>query len=356
MYNDYAWNKIANMMFIESPAPVGFAYSDNQNDYTTGDAQTAQDNYNAILQFLKKFPEYNTNPFFITSESYGGHYMPTLSQAIVKGNQAGVNPKINFKGMAVGNPYTDPVSNNYGTFASFYGHSLVDKVTYDSWAASCGGVVLRPAHCLEAEIKMETEIGNVNPYALDYPVCLDSKAAPGRMQRAWFMRHTLPKERLEAMGLGSTYSYEPCTEDYMTSYLNQKDVQFAIHAQYKVWTECSYTLKYNTSDSQNPMEPVYQWLLANSDIKIMVYSGDDDSVCSTQGTQHWIWDLGYPISSPWASWTDTNGQVGGYLTKFANTAGRGYTFVTVRAAGHEVPAYTPQRALTVFGNFLSGKW
>lgn len=43
---------------------------------------------------------------YITSESYGGHYMPQLSQEIVDRNTAGQDPQLNFKGMAVGNPGT----------------------------------------------------------------------------------------------------------------------------------------------------------------------------------------------------------------------------------------------------------
>lgn len=98
------------MMYIEAPAGVGFSYSNDQSDYSVGDARTAADNYQAILQFLARFPQLKSNDFYITSESYGGHYMPTLAVAIVNGNKAGINPKINFKGFAVGNPYTDPVS------------------------------------------------------------------------------------------------------------------------------------------------------------------------------------------------------------------------------------------------------
>ena len=26
--------------------------------------------------------------------------------------------------------------------------------------------------------------------------------------------------------------------------------------------------------------------------KVLVYSGDDDSICATLGTQQWIWDMG----------------------------------------------------------------
>lgn len=44
------------MVFIESPAGVGFSYSDDPNDYNIGDSQTALDNYNLIQAFLVRFP------------------------------------------------------------------------------------------------------------------------------------------------------------------------------------------------------------------------------------------------------------------------------------------------------------
>jgi carboxypeptidase C (cathepsin A) len=74
--NDFSWNNLANMLYIEQPAGVGFSYSDTETDHVTGDAQAASDNYVFILEFLKRFPERRSNPFYISSESYGGHYMP----------------------------------------------------------------------------------------------------------------------------------------------------------------------------------------------------------------------------------------------------------------------------------------
>jgi len=352
----YPWNKVANMLFIEAPAGVGFSYSDTPKDYITGDNQTADDNYQAILAFLDKFPEYANNSFYITSESYGGHYMPTLAKAIVDGNSAGMNPKINFKGFAVGNPYTDPHSNQYGTFETFWGHQLVDKITYDSWVKD--GCPIDNVRCLELEGKMEVEVGNLNPYALDYPVCNSpSPARFGRAQRYWFLQHSLPEHRRKVVfGDRLLEDYDPCEDNYAIVYLNRADVQAAIHAKPTIWTECSVTIDYNSSDGQNPMEPYYQYLIDGGyNLNILVYSGDDDTVCATSGSQSWIYDLGYAITNSWTSWSyndDTFGnQVAGYIVQF-----KGFNFATVHGAGHEVPTYKPQIALELFKKYLSGVW
>lgn len=76
--NDYAWNKVSNMIFVESPAGVGFSYTDNNADLTTGDNQTALDNYNLLQAFFNRFPEYRNNDLYISSESYGGNYTQLL--------------------------------------------------------------------------------------------------------------------------------------------------------------------------------------------------------------------------------------------------------------------------------------
>ncbi len=64
--NPYAWNKLANMIFIEAPAGVGFSYSDKLSDYRVGDIGTATDNMIAITEFLLRFPQYNSNDFYIS--------------------------------------------------------------------------------------------------------------------------------------------------------------------------------------------------------------------------------------------------------------------------------------------------
>ena len=44
------------------------------------------------------------------------------------------------------------------------------------------------------------------------------------------------------------------------------------------------------------MMPIYEYLLDPSNdfgLDILMYSGDDDDVCATEGSQQWIYDLGF---------------------------------------------------------------
>ncbi|ONM36649.1 Serine carboxypeptidase-like 27 [Zea mays] len=97
--NPNSWNKAANLLFLESPAGVGFSYSNSSLDlYTAGDAKTALDAYAFLVNWLERFPQYKYREFYIAGESYAGHYVPQLAQLIYEKNKGIQNPTINFKG------------------------------------------------------------------------------------------------------------------------------------------------------------------------------------------------------------------------------------------------------------------
>ena len=361
-FNEYAWNEISNMVFIESPAGVGFSYStDPSADYTTGDDQTAIDNYNLIQAFLTRFPEYKTNDLYISSESYGGHYMPTLAKQIVDTNAQPGAAVLNFKGFAVGNPYTDPYSGTPAMFDTFWGHQLIPKPTYDSYQAKCVNSVKPNAkECIQLQIEMNNDVGNLNAYALDYPVCTTSSPARrGRAQRTWLLNQMLAKvspEDRKAMGITAQDEYQPCEDNYAETYLNLASVKAAIHVKDDVkWESCSYTVSYNGTDSTEvSTAPIYNYLIDGKfGLNILVYSGDDDSVCGTVGTQSWIWGLGYTVAGKmWQTYT-FDSQVAGYATQWKDTH---LGFLTIHGAGHEVPTYKPDVALDMWSKYLSGEW
>ena len=72
--NPYSWNNNASILTLESPAGVGFSYATDGN-LATGDDQTASENWEALVAFFQEFPQYVTNDFYVTGESYGGIYV-----------------------------------------------------------------------------------------------------------------------------------------------------------------------------------------------------------------------------------------------------------------------------------------
>jgi serine carboxypeptidase-like clade 1 len=59
----------------------------------------------ALQVFFQGFPELAANDFYIAGESYAGVYVPTLANAIRVSNQGGQAPRVNLKGIMVGNGY-----------------------------------------------------------------------------------------------------------------------------------------------------------------------------------------------------------------------------------------------------------
>lgn len=351
------------MVFIESPAGVGFSYSDEDADLTNGDAQTAVDNYNLIQAFLNRFPDFRSNSLFISSESYGGHYMPTLAKQIVDSNKAGAGPILNFKGFAVGNPYTNWYSGTPAMVDTFWGHQLISRPLYTLYQQACAGSsVADRANCLKYTAQIQSAVGNLNPYALDYPVCTEDNTGfqkKGRAQRTWFLNSLLRADGLGHLvhsmgGLTATEEYKPCEDNWSDKYMNIEAVKSAIHVKKSIrWNECSFTLNYNMSDSKVSTAPIYNYLIDGGfGLNILVYSGDDDSVCGTVGTQDWIWNLGYKVKTDWQVYT-VNQQTSGYLTKWSNTK---LGFLTIHNAGHEVPTYVPEVALDMFSRYLKGEF
>ncbi|KAH9771683.1 Carboxypeptidase [Citrus sinensis] len=102
--NPHRWNKAANLLFVESPVGVGFSYTNTSSDIEKlGDTITAKDSYAFLINWLKRFPQFKSHEFYITGESYAGHYVPQLAEVIFDSNKiASQENHINLKGFADG--------------------------------------------------------------------------------------------------------------------------------------------------------------------------------------------------------------------------------------------------------------
>jgi serine carboxypeptidase-like clade 2 len=59
------------------------------------------DNYVFLVNWLERYPEYKNRAFYISGESYAGHYVPQLAQIILYNNKKANKTIINLKGIIV---------------------------------------------------------------------------------------------------------------------------------------------------------------------------------------------------------------------------------------------------------------
>ncbi|KAB1225987.1 Serine carboxypeptidase 24 [Morella rubra] len=343
--NKYSWNRVANILFLESPAGVGFSYTNTSSDLKdSGDERTAQDALVFLIRWMSRFPQYQHREFYLAGESYSGHYVPQLAKRINHYNKAHKNPAINLKGFIVGNAVTDNYYDSIGTVAYWWSHAMISDRSYKSILKNCNFTEDKTSQQCDDAVTyaMNHEFGDIDQYSIYTASCM---ALRNHTMRPLRVRNTLLRRR-------PVSGYDPCTENYAEKYYNRPEVQKAMHANvtgipYK-WTACSDALIKNWNDSEPSMLPTYKELIA-AGLRIWVFSGDTDSVVPVTATRFSLSHLNLTIKTSWYPWY-SSGQVGGWTEVY-----NGLTFATVRGAGHEVPLLQPRRAFNLFSSFLAGK-
>ncbi|OEL21227.1 Serine carboxypeptidase-like 40 [Dichanthelium oligosanthes] len=291
--NRHAWNNVANILFLESPAGVGFSLSGNATDWkSVRDGRIAEDTYLFLVSWLERFPEYKGREFYVAGESYGGHYVPQAATVITFMNRRlyGEQTPINLLGIFLGNPLLDEYLYYQGYLEFLRGHGIIsDEVWADIIANGTFHDQLKctlPEHTFEG-----AKIDCFNLYA---PVCLRSRN-----------------------GTYSSSSYK------------------SLHARIGTWSACIPNMVRVES-------PAFM---------VPTISGDFDSTCSLDVTRYSVKDLNLAVTENWRPWYIPNGEVGGFVQQYQG----GFTLASVRAAGHMVPAFQPERSLILLNSFLKNK-
>ncbi|KAF0774529.1 hypothetical protein AaE_001771 [Aphanomyces astaci] len=346
--NPYAWNRKANMVFLDSPAGVGFSQPLlNASEYTD-DVTTAR-SYEFLEQFLELYPQYKNRDLYITGESYAGMYIPFLVHKLV------TDPveNLHLTGFAIGNPSTDQKLDDGSYMDYYYSHGLVSIETYRAIQNNCqpselwlcqdghpGCSALCAATYAAAELSIDFD--EMTPYYIYGDICLLQANQTKALQHQ--KNHMIrPLTHRGTIG--------PCTDTFTTLYLNQPQVLDAIHASGgNSWSVCNrnvsrrYTLSLSCLDK-------YPTIL-QAGLKGLIYSGDADAIVNFIGTQRWLTDdgLNLTVVEKWKAWFDPDNQLAGYTERYTNL-----TFKTVKGAGHMVPATRPLHALYLFECFVHGQ-
>lgn len=349
--NKNSWNRAANLLFLESPVGVGFSYTNTSKDIKElGDTNTAQDSYNFLVNWFKRFPQFKSHDFYIAGESYAGHYVPQLSELIYDNNK--MVPKksyINFKGLMVGNALLDDETDQRGLVDYAYDHAVISDQLYDEIKSKCNfSIEHLPKDCNDALNKYFDVYKIIDMYSLYAPTCVQSNSTSSRNLPV--IRGAAPKLFSQIDGWHrKPAGYDPCASDYTEVYLNRPDVQKALHANvtkipYR-WTHCSDNITF-WSDAPASILPIIKKLI-DGGLRVWIFSGDTDGRIPVTATRYTLKKLGLKIIQDWTPWYTFHKQVGGWTVQY-----KGLMFVTVRGAGHQVPTFKPKQALQIVKHFL----
>ncbi|XP_061994682.1 serine carboxypeptidase-like 34 [Rosa rugosa] len=356
-YNPYTWNNAANLLFLESPVGVGFSYTNTTNDIKElGDTITAEDSYNFLLNWFKRFPQFKSHDFYITGESYAGHYVPQLSELIFDRNKkASKENYINFKGFMIGNAAIDEESDQKGLIDYAWDHAVISDRLYSDIRRECNFSeqnVSKECNKLMDEYFEVYKI--IDMYSLYTPICVnDNKTLSVPTSQQHFRAiEGAPALFSRAEGRGKRpEGYDPCASDYTYLYLNNPEVQKALHANVTgisyPWTHCSDNITF-WKDAPPSVLPVIRKLVEGG-LRVWVYSGDTDGRVPVTSTRYALKKLGLKIKQDWTPWYNSK-QVGGWTVAYD-----GLMFVTIRGAGHEVPVFAPRQALLLLEHFLADR-
>ena len=365
VHYDYSWNRIANVLYVEMPSGVGFSQSTDPKKYSNiTDVHAAGDTYAFLKAFLGVFSKFQSNDLWITGESYGGHYVPMISKAILDGGGAIAKQ---MKGFLIGNPGINSDwyfnVNEFAYLTYMWSHGFIpapayvkakDACGWDEIYTNCSKDFTHPsAEChAAAQAALKYVPSPLDPYDVLAPTCAEGAAEAD----ATVMRDQPFLRRLrETHGADNTPTYNPCLSQLTPQYMNRPDVLDAIHVPKAKrtgrWPSTPRGWHYNqgVEGEKKDIALLFPEFFAKAPHwRIAIVSGTADSAVPFLGTERWMECLKQEVvedQKPWKLHHDVAGMVKRWKPNLS--------LVTVKGCGHTIPYSCPEKGFAFFENFLS---
>lgn len=323
--NNYSWNEISNLLFVDQPLGTGFSSTDKPDHYARNEDMVAEYFYKFFVKFLDKFPEFKGRPFYITGESYAGHYIPAITAYLIEKN----NTDVNLISSAIGNGWVDPIVQypEYATFAKE--NELVGAIH---------GYILNAGYLLcQGLIKTHLWFIALEECQLTTTTILGNPLSPA----------------FNVYDIRRKCDHPPLCYDFdnLDLLLARKDVRDALNVGDKPWSDCNQVVHtFMLGDWVTDLSPKVDYALRNG-VGILVYSGDKDFICNWRGGEawsnniNWFNQAGFQ-SAGYQNW-DVEGEPAGMYKQTD-----GFTFLRVYEAGHMVPMDQPKNSLVMLQKFI----
>ncbi|KAL0390563.1 UNVERIFIED_CONTAM: Serine carboxypeptidase 3 [Sesamum calycinum] len=320
-WNDFGWDKVSNLIYVDQPTGTGFSYSSDDDDIRHNEKGVSNDLYDFLQAFFKEHPQYAKNDFYITGESYAGHYIPAFAARVHQGNKRKEGIHINLKYQA----YTDYALDM----------KLITKSDYNSMKMSV-------SRCQQA-IKLCGANGGSSCVAA-YMVC---NAVFNNIVRISGGKNYYDI-RKECEG-NLCYDFSS-VEDF----LNLKSVRDALGVGDIDFVSCSSSVyEAMVTDIMRNLEVGLPALLEDG-IKLLVYAGEYDLICNWIGNSRWVHAMEWSGQKKFVAAPTIPFSVDGLEAGLQKGHGP-LTFLKVHNAGHMVPMDQPKASLEMLRRWMQGK-
>ncbi|XP_010320337.2 serine carboxypeptidase-like 13 [Solanum lycopersicum] len=351
--NPHAWTKIANVIFLDQPVNTGFSYATNSAAYKYTDVQACEYVYEFLRKWLNDHPQFISNPFYVSGNSYSGMIIPIITQLISNGNIAGKEPLVNLQGYLIGNAVTISPQDEKYHIVFCHGMGLISDELYKSLEKNCRGEYtnINPKNtgCANDFRNFKQLVKNINVEHVLKPFCTNDDDPKDVYQMT-------SERRLLGDKLISLQREDKCDSDWrkhLRYWANDPQVQEALHVRKGIiesWIKCRRDISegshHNYTLTVHNVVPCHA-NLSTKGYRSLIYSGDHDYMVPFQDTQTWIKSLNYSIDDDWRQW-NVNNQVAGYTRSYSNKM----TYATVKGAGHTACMDKPEECFVMFKRWI----
>ncbi|KAF1329239.1 Serine protease family s10, partial [Globisporangium splendens] len=344
--NPYSWTNESNVVWLDQPTTVGFTYG-AEEDADNNEDNVGENIFWFLQGFFEKHPELVGRDFYITGESYGGHYVPAAAHYVWEQNKLQKFKHINLKGIAIGNGITNPAVQNphfIDMVDNQYNVTLVNDTQLAQMkidAVTCGELMQPCSKTNVTACQIGTEFCDER---LLQPL-IDAKRNPYDL-------------RMYCDKIDATECYDM---NYVSKYLDSPNVReyLGVPSEHVgKWQECNMKVNmdfYKVGDPGMDFSPYVADLL-NDNLRVLIYAGDADMMCNWHGNNAWTKAL------EWNGKAEFNAaEERPYITDSGIDAGvvrshdNLFTFLRLYNSGHMVPQDQPEVALDMLNKFLKNE-
>ncbi|TYI85129.1 hypothetical protein E1A91_D05G417600v1 [Gossypium mustelinum] len=318
--NSFSWNKVSNLLFIDSPIGSGWSYSNSSSDYNNGDGSTI----------------FKSKDLYIAGSSFAGHFAPNLAIALLDDNKQFEKSKFNLKGLVLGNPMLRKKLDEIAKIDFFFSREMINSSLYNEIKKECNAID-ENNYFSSIKTTWSAKCKNLKLFDVFRPPCTENE-----------LNLNLAKQ-VPIVGT----EVDMCVPLRVQFYFNIPEVQKTFHGNrtnlsYR-WQGCfTANFKYNEADKDLDMLPALKNLLQQS-VPITIFSGDQDGIIPTEGTLQHLEKLAEELNikltkeETWSLRT----KEGGLKYEFGDLL----KFLTVKGGNHHVTSSRPFQAFSIFSTF-----